>query len=193
MQRLGEVQLAAHRCLGDRGDGLFGARPGGEHFDDFLLDQRRVDVEHDESLGPPRDAVVLHRDVDARVGGDPRQHRLKLSPDSGWHRYPQLQAGDGVIGDAADEVDVDAERGHFAGDGAEGLGGDRQAEHHDGVRRRIPDDRQVVAGFDLNVEAQRVDGCFDFIAKWLAASDFCGRGHQHAQSQPTADHHLLDI
>ena len=53
LQRLGEVQLTAHRRLGDRGDLALRARAGGQHLDDLALDQRRVDVEDDQPLGPP--------------------------------------------------------------------------------------------------------------------------------------------
>ncbi len=55
------------------------AGPLGQHLDDLALDQRRVDVEHDEPLGPPRQAVVLERDVDTLVGRDPRQRLLQLA------------------------------------------------------------------------------------------------------------------
>ncbi len=89
VQRFGEVQFAAHGGVGDRPDGFLGAGPRRQHLDDFLLDQRRVDVEHDEPLGPTRDAVVLQRDVDTDVAGDPRQHLLQLSPDTRRHRHPQ--------------------------------------------------------------------------------------------------------
>ncbi len=64
VQRLREVDLAAHRGLGDLAD--LGLAPGvrREHLDDLALDQGGVDVEHDEALGALRDADPLHRDVD---------------------------------------------------------------------------------------------------------------------------------
>src|SRR5690606_28145384 len=46
-QRLGEVDLTAHRPLGDLGDLGARARVVGEELDDLLLDEGRVDV-HDE-------------------------------------------------------------------------------------------------------------------------------------------------
>ena len=71
VQRLGEVQLATHRGLGDLGDGRLRARAVGEHLDDLTLDQGGVDVKDDEPLGPSRQAVVLERDVDALVDRHP--------------------------------------------------------------------------------------------------------------------------
>ena len=93
VQRLGEVQFAPHGGLGDLRDGRVRADPVGQHLDDLALDQRRVDVEHDEPLGPSRQAVVLQRDVHALFDGDPRQRGLQLRVGSpGRHRDPQLQA-----------------------------------------------------------------------------------------------------
>ena len=78
LQRFGEVQFTPHRGLGDLGDGCVRTGPGGQHLDDLALDQGGVDVEDDEPLGPPRQAVVLERDVDALVDGDPGHRRLQL-------------------------------------------------------------------------------------------------------------------
>ena len=164
MQRFGEVEFTAHGGISDRGDRVQRARAGGEHLDDFLLDQRRVDVEHDEPFGAPRDAVVLQRHVDADVGGHPRQHLLQLPADPGRHGHPQFQAGDRIVRDAADEVDVDAQGGHLMGNPAERFGSDRPAQHHDRVRRRVPDDRQIVAALDSDVQADAMDRRFDLVA-----------------------------
>ncbi len=78
VQRLGEIQFAAHGGLGDLGDGRLRADPVGQHLDDLALDQRRVDVKHDEPLGPSRQAVVLERDVHTLVDGHPRHRGLQL-------------------------------------------------------------------------------------------------------------------
>ena len=89
VQRLGEIQFAAHGGLGDLGDRGVCADPVGEHLDDLTLDQRRVDVKDDEPLGPSRQAVVLDRDVDALVHRHPRQRDLQLSINpTGRHRHP---------------------------------------------------------------------------------------------------------
>ena len=193
LQRLREIQLAAHRGLGDRRDLALRARAGGQHLDDLALDQRRIDVEHDEPLGAPVQAVVLDRDVDLLLGGHPGQRGLQLAVGSRRHRDPQLQAGDRIVGDAADEVDVDAQRGHLAGHRAECRGGDRPAQHHDGVGRRFPDDRHVVAALDRDVEAHPVDRGFDVVAQRGAVGDIRRTGHQHTQRQPAPDHHLFDV
>ena len=52
VQRLGEVDLAAHRRFGDGADLVLDTGPRREHLDDLALHERRVDVEHDEPLGP---------------------------------------------------------------------------------------------------------------------------------------------
>ena len=172
MQRLCEVQLASHRGLGDLGDRRVRADPVGQHLDDLALDQGGVDVKDDEPLGPSRQAVVLERDIDTLVDRDPRQRRLQLPVDrAGRHRDPQLQTRYGIVGDAADEVDVDAERGDLAGHHAERLGGDRAAQHDDGVGRRLAHHRQVVAALDRDVEADAVDGGLHLVAQLRPAGD----------------------
>ena len=73
VQRLGEVDLAAHRRSGDRGHRLTGTGPLGQHLNDFTLNQSGVDIEDDEPLGPTLEAVILHSDVDALLGTDTGQ------------------------------------------------------------------------------------------------------------------------
>ncbi len=195
VQRLGEVQFAAHGGLGDLGDGRVRTDLVGQHLDDLALDQRRVDVEDDEPLGPSRQAVVLQRDVDTLVDGDPRQRGLQLAVDAaGRHRDPQLQSGHRVVGDAADEVDVDAERGHLTGHHAERLGGDRPAEHDDGVGGRLAASpacsslRSIVTSSPTPWMA-----ALDLVAQ-LATAGHLGRArYQHAQRQPAADDDLFDV
>ena len=65
-QRLGEVELAAHRRLGDRPDLGLGARVRGQHLDHLALHERGVDVEDDQPLAAPGQPGPLHRDVHAR-------------------------------------------------------------------------------------------------------------------------------
>ena len=168
--------------------------PGGQHLDDLALDQCRVDVKDDEPLGPSRQAVVLERDVDTLVDRDPRHRRLQpLVNPVRRHRHPQLQTRYGIVGDAADEVDVDAERGHFAGHHAERLGGDRPAQHDDGVGGRLAHHRQRVAALDRHVEADTVDGGLHLVAQLGPAGHFRRTGHQDAQRQAAADDDLFDV
>src|SRR5258705_13792527 len=105
------------------------ADPVCQHLDDLALDQGGVDVKDDEPLGSSRQAVVLERDIDTLVDRGPRQRSLQLSVDcTGRHRDPQLQTRYRIVGNAADEVDVDAERGDLARNHTERLGGDWAAD-----------------------------------------------------------------
>ena len=181
VQRLCEVQFAAHGRLGDLGDRRVRADPVGQHLDDLALDQGGVDVKDDEPLGPSRQAVILERDIDAFGDGDLRQRFLQLSVGRARpHRDPQLQTRYGIVGDAADEVDVDAERGDLAGDHAERLRSDGAAEHHDRVGRRFPHHRHVIAALDRDVETDAVDGRLDLVAQRGPASDLRRADDQHS-------------
>ena len=194
VQRLCEVQFASHGRLGDLGDRRVRADPVGQHLDDLALDQGGVDVKDDEPLGPSRQAVILERDIDALGDGDLRQRFLQLSVDRARrHRDPQLQTRYGIVGDAADEVDVDAERGDLAGHHAERLRSDRAAEHDDRVGRRFPHHRHVVAALDRHVETDTVDGRLDLVAQRGPASDLRRADDQHSQRQPAADDDLFDV
>src|SRR5690606_35746170 len=99
-QRLGEVQLAPHRRLGDGPDLGLGARVRGEHLDDLALDERRVDVEDDQPLAAPGEPGPLDGDVDARGAGhldEPRAQgagRVVLAPPAG----PSRASGVGCAG-----------------------------------------------------------------------------------------------
>ena len=192
-ERLREVQLAPHGGLGDGGDLALGTRARGQHLDDLALHQRRVHVEHDQAFGPPLQGVVLDRHVDALLG----RHLVQGGPQRGVrsrrHRDPQLQAGHRVVGDAADEVDVDPEAGHRPGHRAERGGGDGPAQHEDGVGRGVPNDRHVVAALDADVEAHPADGRFDVTTQLGAVGDIRGTAHQHAERQAVPNHHLFDI
>ena len=166
----------------------------GEHLDDLTLDQRGVDVEDDEPLGPSRQAVVLERDVDALGDGDPRHRGLQLRVGTArWHRDPQLQSGHRVVGDPADEVDVDAQRRHFPGHHTERLGADRAAQHDDGVGGRLPQHGQVVAALDRDVQADAADRRLHLVAQLGSAGDLVRTRDQHTQRQSAANDDLLDV
>ena len=194
VQRLGEVQFTAHGGLGDLRHRRLRADSGGQHLDDLALDQRRVDVEHDEPLGPSRQAVVLQRDVDALFDRDPRHRRLQLAVGRPrWHGDAQLQPGDGIVRDAADEVDVDSERGNLPGHDAERLRRDGPPQHHDRVGGRLSQDGQVVAALDGDIEPDGLDG-LQHVVPQLVSTGHVGRtDDQDAQGQPTPDHDLFDV
>ena len=73
-QRLLEVELAAHRRLGDLGDLGLAAGVRGEHLDHLALDQRGVDVHDDQPHAPAQQVGRLDGDVDALPGGLGREH-----------------------------------------------------------------------------------------------------------------------
>ena len=64
-QRLGEVDLAGHRRLGDRGHLLGAAARVGQQVDDLVLEQRRVGVHHHEVLGAAVQSGALDGEVEA--------------------------------------------------------------------------------------------------------------------------------
>ena len=74
-QGLGEVDLAPHRTFGDVGDSFGAAGVVGQQFDDLILDQGRVDIEHDESAAEAVQADRLDRQVDARLTGSSGHRR----------------------------------------------------------------------------------------------------------------------
>ena len=83
MQALGEVELAAHRRLGDGGD-LRGSRPAwlGEQLDDLVLDQGGVDVHDDEAAPAPGQAAgataMSTPPCEARARSLPQARRRRL-------------------------------------------------------------------------------------------------------------------
>ena len=77
-ERLLEIELAAHRALGDLPNFLAGAGQRGQLVDHLALDQRGVHVERDQPAVAPEDRVVLERDVDFTGLGDGR----KRGPDA---------------------------------------------------------------------------------------------------------------
>ena len=72
-ERLLEIQLAAHRALGDRPHLVADAGQPRELVDHLALDQRRVHVERDQPAIAAEDRVVLEGDVDFAGFGDRRQ------------------------------------------------------------------------------------------------------------------------
>src|SRR5690606_16805707 len=86
VERGREVDLAAHRALGDLRDALTGSCPLGEELDDLGRDERRVDVRHDQTYG----TGVLRRTHTRRLAAHahPRPTRPPLGP-----RHPDAPRG----------------------------------------------------------------------------------------------------
>ena len=59
-QRLREVDFASHRSGGDICHGVLAVSVRGDQFDDFILDQSRIDIHHNEAGATARQAWLLH-------------------------------------------------------------------------------------------------------------------------------------
>ena len=185
----GEVQLAAHRRLGHRGDLLGAARPGREQVDDLAPDQGGVDIKHDQAHRAPVQAAALHGHVRPLVQGLPGQggpQPVRISPG-----YLELDAGHRPVREPSDPVDVGAAGRDPAGDGGDGRGRQRAAEHRD-VQAAAAPGRLAGAGGDLQVQVQ-VRGHGGHLAVNRGQVRRIVAGQQDAQHQPAADHYLLDV
>ena len=123
-----EVELAAHRALGDPGDLALMPAVGGEELDHLALDQGRVDVHHDQPHRPPEQARRLYGDVHALRRGLEREQGAQ--PLGVGTRHVQVDRGDRIARHPLDPVDVRAAVGDPAGDG--GHGGRTQRGTDDG-------------------------------------------------------------
>ena len=72
-QRRLEVDLSGHCSRGDLPDPVGGPGALSEKLDHLVLDERRIDVEHHETLGATVDAFGLNRQIDAVLPGDLEQ------------------------------------------------------------------------------------------------------------------------
>ena len=99
-----EVELAGHGTSRELGHRVTTTALVREQLDHLVLDERRVDVQHHEPLGPASQAVGLDRDVDRVDGGDLDEPRAQLVDRRARHR--QLVAEDRVAGQTEDAIDV---------------------------------------------------------------------------------------
>lgn len=81
----------------------------GEHLDHLALDQGRVDVHHDQPLGPPIQTTRLYCDVQALGDTFEREHGAQGVRVGTGHG--DLHRGDRVARHPADPVDVRADVG----------------------------------------------------------------------------------
>ena len=184
-----EVQLAAHRPIGEEGDLLLVPAVGGHQLDHLALDQRGVDVDHDQAHGASQQARRLDGDVEALRGRlDREQGAQPVRVGAG---DVQVDRGDGVARHALDAVDVGPTVGDPPGDGGHGARGERGADH--GHVRPALAATPVVAGaaIDLDVHPELVGRGLDGSAQRLPVAR--GSGHQDAEDQSSAEHDLLDV
>ena len=188
VQALGEVELAAHGGLGDCGD--LGGPAGvlGEQLDDLVLDQRGVDVHHDEPTAAAGQAGRGHGDVGTDLVGH-HGEVLPQVPDVGA-RHVELDGGHGVAREPPDAVDVGAVVGDRGGDGRHVVGLERGAHQHD--RGPAGAARSVVTVADLEVDPHpegRAGAGQPVDEHVLVAPG----GQQHRQGEVSAHDDLLEV
>ena len=187
-ERLLEVELAAHRPLGDLRDLGLAAGVRGDHLDDLALDQRGVDVHHDEPHAAAQQVGGLDRDVDALPGGLGGQ--LRAQRVGSRARDVQVQRGDRVARHPLDAVDVGAGIGDATGHRGHRGSGERGAEHGD-VRASVRGLAGVAAPrLHLQGHRQLVRGRLEVLAQAL---DVVGGRHQQAEDEATPQHDLLQV
>ncbi len=188
-QRGGEVQLAAHRGGGQLGDLRRAPGTHREQVDGLAVDQRGVDVHHDQAHGAPVQAAALHRDVDALLGGlagKGRAQRRRVGPGD-----VELDAGHRPVRQPGDPVDVRAAGGDPPGDGPDRGRGQLAAEHRD-MQAAAAAGWLGRASCDLRVQAQvgRHRGHLTVDRGQVGGA---AAGQQHAEHQAPPDHDLLDV
>ena len=110
-----------------RGDLVGAAGVRGEHLDDLALDQRGVDVHHDQPHAAAEQVRGLDGDVDALAGGLLDQRRPQ--PVGVGAGDVQVDRGDRVARHPLDPVDVGARVGDPAGDRGHRRRLERGADH----------------------------------------------------------------
>ena len=129
-ERLLEVELAGHGASGHGSHLLLAPAVGGEHLDDLLLDQRRVDVEDHEAASAPRQPARGDGDVDPRRRCDEGQLVAERGHEGATD--VELDRRHGVARQPPDPVDVRAVVGDLGRDQGHGVGEQGRAEHDDG-------------------------------------------------------------
>ena len=201
-----EVELAAHRRLGDRRHLL--ADPGRPRqlVDHLDLDERRVHVEDDEAPVAPKEVVRLEGHVHLlgpadleqvvaqprEVGGLPPQGELDAGPPVGVG-LPQGEAAR----EPGDAVDVDPVGGDDAGDAGEYAGAQLAPEQgHDVAGLPLQADPLLVGLLvdrrEVNAEPQLVR-LEEQVLQHRAGAGGRRQLQQHAEGEVVVDHRLADV
>ena len=160
VQRLLEVQLAAHRGRRHLGDLVLAAGVRGEQLDDLVLDERRVDVHDDQALRPAVQPGRHDRHVDA----DARAASVASAVRSGSVSTPDTANSTAVTGYLASRKIrsmLPPVAGDPGGDGGRGLGGQRVPEHGDVGTAAAARPVVAAAGDDLGLHLQRLGPAVD--------------------------------
>ena len=171
----------------------FDLRPGsgvvGEHLDHLAGDQGGVDVEDDQPLGPAVETRPLDGDVDAGSGADldhRRPQRLVVG-----RRDRQFQAGDRVVGDPLDRLDVDAELTEPRASSPIALACSGRPSTTTAWRRKPATVVTRLVDRDPDRHPDGRHRLLDVVP--AGASRIARRADQHAEGQRAADDHLLDV
>ena len=159
----------------------------GQQFDDLVLDECRVDVEHDESLRPAAQPFSLDRDVEAGLGC---RRVEEVGPELAFVAVAneELVAHHGISREPDDAMDVAAGVGDGSGRGPEFVGVKGGAEHGDDV---APGDRGGGWGYDVEVDLHAL---FPPEQEHLLQEVPTGRhADHHAEGELAADDDLLDV
>ena len=187
-QRGGEIELAAHRRFGQRGDLLSAAGPGREQVDDLAPDQGGIDIHHDQAHRPAVQAAALHghvRPLIERLAGERGAQPVRVGAG-----YLELDARHRPVREPANPVDVSAAGRDPAGDGRDG-GRPRAPEYRD-MQAAAPPGRFAGASGDLGLQVQ-VRGNGGDLAVNRGQVGCMVAGQQDAEHEAPADHHLLDV
>ena len=170
VQGFGEVELAAHSTLGDSCNLFFAACVGCQHFNDLVLDKGGVYVEADEALRPAGQTRTLNGDVHAHFRGEGRQRLAQRHAATGCRvrdGQVKLQAGDRVVRDAGDRVDIRTVVRQGLADAGDVRGRQRAAQHHHHVRGVRTGTGKIVVSLDADAHAVGSQSFFKSLAERL--------------------------
>ena len=188
VQALREVELAAHRRLGDRGHLGCPASVLGQQLDDLVLDEGGVDVHHHEAATAAGEPGGGHGDV----GPDPVRHHgevLAQVADVGA-RDVELDGGDGIARQPPDAVDVGAVLGDGGRHGRHVVRLERGAHHHDGGPAGAPGRVVTAPGDQVDPHPQPRPRAGQPVDEHVLVE---ARGEQHRQREVASHDDLLEV